>query len=128
MQALDSRILETTKRALTDAKNSTAIQDDMRSLLSQKLQMREDEIIEVERVVSLLDNGMLFAAFTFAMPVSIVTNFIFCKLAKRTFKLNISHVVEMAAFITVVIWYSKYDEFMKVDNEGFSLQENPTRA
>ena len=90
--------------------------------------MRQDEILEVERVVSLLDEGQFFAAFTFALPVSIFTQFVFCQLTKRNFKLNISHIVDIATFITVAIWYVKSDEYMKVSNEGFNLQENPTRA
>lgn len=41
--------------------------------------------------------------------------------------MHIQNLVDIAAFITVVIWYVKYVEYMKVENEGFNLQKNPTR-
>ena len=84
MHKLDERILQAAKRALTET-NKTVIQEESRSLLSIKAELRAEQIIEVERIVLLLNEGQYFGAFTFALPFQILSSYIFCYLSGRNF-------------------------------------------
>ncbi len=50
----------------------------MTELLAEKEKLRAEAIHEVEMVVYLLDEAEILASFTFALPIQIVTNYIFC--------------------------------------------------
>jgi len=76
--------------------------------------------------VDTLDASMDLGYVAFTFPIQFVINLVFCKLTKRQFHLNISYLLDFIIVICMIVWFDRYEYYMSVENDGMSLQSNPT--
>jgi hypothetical protein len=65
------------------------------------------------------------ACVALTFPLQIAIGFIYSKLTKRVFVIRISNFFDLGIFVSVVVWFNKYEEYTKKPSNGFTLMQPP---
>ena len=71
--------------------------------------------------VQKLDEAMYLAMISFAFPIQIIVNYIYTRLTGSRYVLRTSSILDMLIFISVGVWFWRFEVYIHADNGGFSL-------
>ena len=80
---------------------------------------------EIELAIFEMNEAMVCAIISFALPFQFLMSYIYSNLTNRNFVVRTANIFDILIFICIVIWYEKYAEYSVMTNAGFRLEDPP---
>ena len=86
---------------------------------------KEHLAYEIELAVFELDEAMVVAMVSFALPFQIMVSYFYARLTKRNFVFRATSYFDLIFFALVAVWFERYEIYIHAENKGFGLTDPP---
>ena len=80
---------------------------------------------EIKKAVLELNEAMIVAMVSFALPFQLFINYVFARLTNRKYIFRATASLDLLFFILVTVWFYRYEVYIHANNKGFGLSDPP---